>query len=66
MPGSRGVEGPSRGRLVARVSGLVQGVGFRYATIRQAHAIGGITGYVRNASDGSVEVVAEGDRKSVV
>lgn len=47
-------------RLVARASGLVQGVGFRYATVREAYRIGGLTGRVRNASDGSVEVAAEG------
>lgn len=49
------------GRLVARVEGQVQGVGFRYATVRQATALGGITGFVRNLGDGSVEVVAEGE-----
>lgn len=50
------------GRLEARVRGIVQGVGFRYATVRQAHLIGGLTGCVWNASDGSVHVVAEGTR----
>jgi acylphosphatase len=49
-------------RLRATVRGTVQGVGFRYATVREALAIGGITGYVRNDSDGSVMVVAEGSR----
>lgn len=49
-------------RLEARVRGTVQGVGFRYATVRQAHAVGGLTGWVRNAADGSVVVVAEGAR----
>jgi acylphosphatase len=49
-------------RLDARVRGIVQGVGFRYATVRQAQLIGGLTGCVRNASDGSVHVVAEGTR----
>ena len=48
-------------RLEARVEGYVQGVGFRYATVRTALTLGGITGYVRNAHDGSVEVVAEGE-----
>ena len=40
--------------------GVVQGVGFRHFTRRLAESFG-IKGYVRNAPDGSVEVVAEGD-----
>jgi len=48
-------------RLEATVYGLVQGVGFRYATVRRAAELGGLTGYVRNTPDGAVEVVAEGD-----
>jgi acylphosphatase len=46
--------------LQAVVDGMVQGVGFRYATIRQARALG-LTGFVRNLDDGRVEVVAEGE-----
>ncbi len=49
-------------RMRAIVKGVVQGVGFRYFTVYQAQRIGGITGYVRNLRDGSVEVVAEGER----
>jgi len=41
------------------VSGRVQGVGYRYFVLRQADALG-VSGYARNRSDGSVEVVAEG------
>jgi acylphosphatase len=40
------------------VSGRVQGVGYRYFVLREAQALG-IDGYVRNLTDGSVEVVAE-------
>jgi acylphosphatase len=47
--------------LHAIVRGRVQGVGFRFFVERQARAIG-LTGYVRNSGDGSVEVVAEGPR----
>jgi acylphosphatase len=43
------------------VSGIVQGVNFRYYTARQAESLG-LTGWVANRSDGSVEVVAEGPR----
>jgi len=43
----------------ARVSGMVQGVGFRYSAIREAQRLG-VNGWVRNAADGDVEVWAEG------
>ena len=45
--------------LFARVHGVVQGVSFRYYTASRARRLG-LTGYVRNRDDGSVEVVAEG------
>jgi acylphosphatase len=45
-------------------SGRVQGVGSRFTTRRlaQDHTVGG---YVRNLSDGRVEVLAEGDQAEV-
>lgn len=46
------------------VSGLVQGVNFRWFTKRRAVDLG-LTGWVRNLADGSVEFVAEGDRASL-
>ncbi len=51
-------------RLRAIVHGYVQGVGFRYFVVRQANALG-LTGYVRNRWDGSVEVLAEGPRPAL-
>lgn len=42
-----------------RVHGVVQGVGFRHATVRQAHSLG-ITGWVANLADGSVEAMVQG------
>ncbi len=48
----------------AYVYGVVQGVGFRYSTQRQALALG-VTGYARNCDDGSVEVVAYGEQQAV-
>ena len=48
----------------ARIIGLVQGVGFRYSTQGIARRFG-VKGYVRNMSDGCVEVYAEGDSKSI-
>lgn len=50
-----------RERLTARVSGRVQGVGFRYWTVRQAGSLG-IVGWVMNRDEeNAVELVAEGD-----
>lgn len=54
---------PDRVRLCATVHGLVQGVSFRYYTLHKARALG-LTGLVRNLWDGSVEVVAEGEREA--
>ena len=51
-------------RLQARVFGRVQGVNFRYYTHREANAQG-LTGWVANRFDGSVEVVAEGERAAL-
>jgi len=48
----------------AVVTGRVQGVGFRYSTIRQARALG-LAGTVSNHFDGSVHVDAEGPRPSL-
>jgi acylphosphatase len=52
-------------RLTARVTGMVQGVGFRYWTARKADELG-LTGSVRNDDDGSVAVVAEGPQPDIV
>ena len=41
------------------VSGRVQGVGFRYTTQQKASRLG-LTGWVRNERDGSVEIHCEG------
>ena len=48
-------------RLQARVSGDVQGVGFRFFVVRRAGELG-LRGWVANRPDGSVETVAEGPR----
>ncbi len=45
----------------AKIYGVVQGVGFRYFTARQA-AVYDVTGYVKNLPDGTVETVAEGEK----
>jgi acylphosphatase len=55
---------PAQARLQAVVHGRVQGVSFRYYTQRCARELG-LTGYVRNLWEGSVEVVAEGQRAAL-
>ncbi|MFW6180961.1 MAG: acylphosphatase [Spirochaetota bacterium] len=46
------------------VSGRVQGVGFRFFSVNHAHRLG-LTGWVRNLPDGRVEILAEGDPRSL-
>ncbi|MBC8748337.1 acylphosphatase [Paraburkholderia sp. WC7.3g] len=48
----------------ALVRGTVQGVGFRQATVRQAHALG-IKGWVANLDDGSVEAMLQGPANQI-
>jgi acylphosphatase len=47
-----------------RVSGRVQGVGYRDALREQAEAAA-VTGWVRNRKDGTVEALLQGDAESV-
>jgi acylphosphatase len=51
-------------RLTAHVTGLVQGVNFRWFTQRRANELN-VVGYVKNEPDGSVSFVAEGPRESL-
>jgi acylphosphatase len=51
-------------RLEARVTGRVQGVGFRYFVIAVARQLG-LRGWVENEPDGSVSCVAEGPREAL-
>jgi DNA ligase D-like protein (predicted 3'-phosphoesterase) len=48
----------------AAVSGHVQGVGFRYATLSRAQRLG-LMGWVRNAQDGTVALHAEGPQEAL-
>jgi acylphosphatase len=43
-----------------RISGLVQGVGFRYFALQRARLLD-VRGFVRNAYTGDVEVVAQAE-----
>ena len=47
-----------------RIYGHVQGVGFRYFTRQYALKIG-VTGFVRNLADGSVEVITAGSESQI-
>ncbi|MBC8751882.1 MULTISPECIES: acylphosphatase [Paraburkholderia] len=51
-------DGTLETRLV-RVHGRVQGIGYREACVRRARALG-VTGWVRNRMDGSVEAILQG------
>ena len=50
--------------LSVRITGKVQGVGYRAATVRAAHQFR-VRGWVRNADDGSVEALIQGQADQV-
>lgn len=47
-----------------QIYGRVQMVGFRFFTLRTAERYG-ISGYVRNCMDGSVEVLGQGEKNEL-
>jgi len=51
-------------QLHVRVSGVVQGVGFRWFVRERARRLG-LAGWVRNLPDGNVEVAAAGDEQQL-
>jgi acylphosphatase len=51
-------------RVRARVTGLVQGEFYRASTAARAEELG-LSGWVRNTSDGAVELEAEGPQDRV-
>ncbi len=55
-------DAPSAFRV--RVTGRVQGVGFRWSAVHEARQLG-LRGWVRNSPDGSVEVEAEGSPRAL-
>ncbi len=50
--------------LSVQIEGKVQGVGFRAAAVRQAHALK-LGGWVRNLPDGRVEALLQGPHGAV-
>ena len=52
-------------RIEAVISGLVQGVFFRYTTEKIAKKLG-LKGYVMNARDGTVFTIAEGPEEQLL
>ena len=71
-PGDRGRDLRGRRAIVAamrtlrlRIAGRVQGVGYRAWAIRVAGELG-LRGWVRNRSDGSVEMLATGPNDALV
>ena len=51
-------------RVHVSITGQVQGVFFRRSAKIEAEKLG-IVGWVRNESDGSVEIMAQGEKKNV-
>ncbi|MBL7155453.1 MAG: acylphosphatase [Candidatus Portnoybacteria bacterium] len=54
----------SKKQVILKIYGRVQGIFFRDSTRRKARKLG-LTGWVRNESDRTVKVVAEGEKKKL-
>ncbi len=48
-----------------KIKGRVQGIGFRRFAVDEARRIGGLSGWVHNAADGSVEIRMRGDEENI-
>jgi acylphosphatase len=48
-----------------KITGKVQGVGFRYFAHQKANEIG-ITGWVKNSRDGGVSIIAQGEETNLI
>ena len=47
-----------------KVTGMVQGVGYRYFALQEANMFG-LNGFVKNKPDGSVEMQVEGEKEVI-
>lgn len=61
---AQGGPAPDRVAALVRIRGRVQGVGYRYWTETEARALG-LSGHVRNLTDGSVEALLIGETHAV-
>ncbi len=52
-------------RVLVTITGLVQGVAYRYHTLEKAGQLG-VVGWVRNLDNGSVQGCFEGDKRDVM
>lgn len=50
--------------LHLKIFGEVQDVGFRYSTMQKAQELD-LTGWVRNTPEGSLEILAQGEKKAL-
>jgi acylphosphatase len=57
-------DAPELTSLRLRIEGFVQAVGYRNFVIAQAEKLG-LDGWIRNRSDGTVEVLVSGETKAV-
>ena len=48
-----------------KITGRVQGVGFRRWALKTAQPLTSVSGWVRNAEDGSVEILMRGSEEEV-
>lgn len=48
-----------------KIHGRVQGIGFRRWAVSTAEEIGGLSGWVHNESDGTVEILVSGEEVKV-
>lgn len=48
-----------------KIHGRVQGIGFRRWAVSKAKEIGGLSGWVHNESDGTVEILVSGEEAKI-